>query len=107
MQSSSRPRQISYRVRSHGNSSIFCTFGRFRVKVWYRWWWVFTRPGYTKQWEASMTQSAGRSSGPMYRITLSCTRMFSPRSTRSSRSTVTMAWALRMRVVAIGHAPFL
>src|SRR5215469_9274428 len=59
--SSSRPAHSGYRPDSHWNR-VPLTVGAYDlVRFWYRWWWVLTRPGVTRQPLASRTCRAGGS----------------------------------------------
>ena len=53
------PRPHGYSSRSHVKRSACCA--RARVRVWYRWWWVLTRPGVTTRRRG--IDRAGRPSG--------------------------------------------
>ena len=107
-----RPAQIGYRARSQPNSSAFCACGMARVRLWYMWWWVLTRPGSTRWPRASITSSAvagNSAAGPMASIRLSRTKTDAWRSSRdwfgSGWSKVATQSALRMSRVGMarGH----
>ncbi len=93
------PAQRGYRPWSQPNSSAFCTPGMARVRLWYMWWWVFTMPGVTRWWRASITSSAccmsaGSSAvGPMKAMVLSRIKIEASCSSRDVSSWVAMVWA--------------
>src|SRR5215472_4535293 len=94
--SSSRPAHSGYRPDSHWNS-VPLTVGAYDlVRFWYRWWWVLTRPGVTRQPLASRvcvaggTGSAGEPT-PVMRPPVTATQP--PASSRRCASQVTTSLA--------------
>ncbi|MNW10691.1 hypothetical protein D3C71_2079540 [compost metagenome] len=53
-----RRAQIGYRLVNQLNSSPSWAAGTTRVRLWYMWWWVLTRPGMTTLPLRSSTSSA-------------------------------------------------
>src|SRR3954469_18073835 len=76
---------------SQSNSPPVSAGANARVRFWYRWWWVLTRPGVTRQPRASIVRTAagrGSAEDPIPLISPSVTATQPPGISRRASSTV-------------------